>query len=230
MNVKNLTAEEVEKLTLEDVENLTVEEFNKIPVEGQTKNEKQNSKNILDGLKNDKRVVLTGYGDVFTNELLSKEIINSIKKDSETTILTAVCFNEEDATVDVSKYLDDKDINCINKVLTEPTETLKTLGNREIFQEHSDFESLLNTQNRLSSMGTKYMQLRDFFIQELKKLDKEILDIKAIYNFIRENLNVKSVLDPSSEYNNEKLTYDCERNATMDEYPDGEIVEDENNE
>lgn len=221
MNVKNLTAEEVE--------NLTLEEFNKIPVEEQTKNEKQNSKNIWDGLKNDKRVLLTGYGDVFTNESLSKEIINSIKKDSETTILTAVCFNEEDATVDVSKYLDDKDINCINKVLTEPTEALKTLGNRENFQEHSDFESLLNAQNRLASMGAKYMQLREFFIQELKKLDKEILDIKAIYNFIHEKLNVKSVLDPSSAYNNEKLTYDCERNASMDDYHEGEIIEDEIN-
>ena len=212
-----------------NVKNLTLEEFNKVPVEGQTKNEKQNSKNIWDGLKNDKRVLLTGYGDVFTNESLSKEIINSIKKDSETTILTAVCFNEEDATVDVSKYLDDKDINCINKVLTEPTEALKTLGNRENFQEHSDFESLLNAQNRLASMGAKYMQLREFFIQELKKLDKEILDIKAIYNFIHEKLNVKSVLDPSSAYNNEKLTYDCERNASMDDYPEGEIIEDEIN-
>ena len=59
------------------------------------------------------------------------------------------------------------------------------------------------------------MNYNETYLQWLNhpNMDKEILDLRTIYIFIREKLKVDS-----GEFYKEECNYDCERNASMDDY------------
>lgn len=191
------------------------------------------NENVFTDLKTEEFLILENgsvLNDKDAYDEIKKLIENKLVKNynDKNMVLTGTYFSENNRQVDIKKYLNEDEIEKLTKFLRQPSDELDDIKtNMEPLlpiELRSCMNTLLNVQSRISNNGAKAMHAREVVLEMLEKLDKEILDLRTIYIFIREKLKVDS-----GEFYKEDCNYDCERNASMDDYPEGEILEDEIN-